>query len=161
RGLDLSSRSHVLDVGCGVGGFAVWAARTFGCRVTGITICGNHARLAREYAAQSGVGDLCKFLQMNMDRLRFPGAAFDLVVNQESFCHSLDKKRYLSSVFGVLAPLGAWRCVDSCLGFKRRPSAEFQRLQQAIYAGFQIPSCPSIERVERYMEVAGFVGVET
>src|SRR5262249_5682442 len=73
----------------------------------------------------------------------------------------LDKKRYLSSVFEVLAPLGAWRCIDSCLAAKGRPSAEFERLQQAVYAGFQIPSCPSSERVERYLGVAGFVGVET
>jgi tocopherol O-methyltransferase len=161
RGLQMSSRSRVLDVGCGVGGFAVWAAKTFGCRVTGITICAEHARLARRYATARGRSRLCRFLQMNMDRLRLPRAEFDLVVNQESFSHSLDKRRYLSSLTGVLAPGGVWRCIDTCVESGAHSSADRRRVLEAVYRGFRVPPLPSVDQVQRYLEIAGFVEIET
>jgi cyclopropane fatty-acyl-phospholipid synthase-like methyltransferase len=160
RGLDVSSRTRVLDVGCGVGGFAVWAAKTFGCRVTGITICADHVPLARRYARKRGVERLCEFLQMDMERLRFRDSRFDVVLNQESFCYSLNKGRYLSSVFDVLAPGGTWCCIDTYLA-PRQPTADFRRLRNAVYEGFQIPSFPSVKELERHLRTVGFVDVET
>ena len=48
RLLDLTPEDHVLEIGCGWGGFARWAAETRGCRVTGITISREQAVIARE-----------------------------------------------------------------------------------------------------------------
>jgi cyclopropane-fatty-acyl-phospholipid synthase len=46
--LELGPDDHVLEIGCGWGGFARHAAERHGCRVTGITISGEQAALARE-----------------------------------------------------------------------------------------------------------------
>lgn len=46
--LELGPGDHVLEIGCGWGGFARHAAATYGCRVTGITISEEQAALARE-----------------------------------------------------------------------------------------------------------------
>jgi cyclopropane-fatty-acyl-phospholipid synthase len=46
--LRLGADDHVLEIGCGWGGFARFAAETYGCRVTGITISHEQAVLARE-----------------------------------------------------------------------------------------------------------------
>jgi cyclopropane-fatty-acyl-phospholipid synthase len=46
--LDLRPDDHVLEIGCGWGGFARHAAERHGCRVTGITISHEQATLARE-----------------------------------------------------------------------------------------------------------------
>jgi cyclopropane-fatty-acyl-phospholipid synthase len=46
--LDLTPDDHVLEIGCGWGGFARHAAERHGCRVTGITISREQAALARE-----------------------------------------------------------------------------------------------------------------
>jgi cyclopropane-fatty-acyl-phospholipid synthase len=46
--LDLGPGDHVLEIGCGWGGFARHAAERHGCRVTGITISHEQAVLARE-----------------------------------------------------------------------------------------------------------------
>jgi cyclopropane-fatty-acyl-phospholipid synthase len=46
--LALGPDDHVLEIGCGWGGFARYAAETRGCRVTGITISHEQAVLARE-----------------------------------------------------------------------------------------------------------------
>jgi len=51
RKLELSAADHVLDIGCGWGGFARFAAERYGCRVTGITISTAQAQHAREFCA--------------------------------------------------------------------------------------------------------------
>jgi cyclopropane-fatty-acyl-phospholipid synthase len=48
RLLELDAGDHVLEIGCGWGGFARYAAERRGCRVTGITISSEQAALARE-----------------------------------------------------------------------------------------------------------------
>src|SRR4051812_13162825 len=55
--LGLAPSERVLDVGCGWGSFAIHAAREHAVHVTGITLSEPQARLARERAAEAGVGD--------------------------------------------------------------------------------------------------------
>ena len=47
--LMLSSKDSVLDIGCGWGGFARFAAKNYGCSVTGITISDEQLQYAREF----------------------------------------------------------------------------------------------------------------
>ncbi len=49
--LELNAEDHVLEIGCGWGGFARYAAETYGCRVTGLTISREQAVVARERTA--------------------------------------------------------------------------------------------------------------
>jgi cyclopropane-fatty-acyl-phospholipid synthase len=55
--LGLKPGERVLDVGCGWGAFAIHAAKEHGVHVTGITLSEPQAQLARERAAEAGVGD--------------------------------------------------------------------------------------------------------
>ncbi len=50
----IARADRVLDVGCGYGASARWLSRRFDCRVTGITISGAQARLARRYKLRRG-----------------------------------------------------------------------------------------------------------
>src|SRR6202158_6000864 len=45
----------VLDVGCGLGGGAIFWAQKFGANVTAVTIAPSHIRLVEGFAAQAGV----------------------------------------------------------------------------------------------------------
>ena len=51
RLLELGSDDHVLEIGCGWGGFARYASERYGCRVTGLTISREQAVVARERTA--------------------------------------------------------------------------------------------------------------
>ena len=47
--LEIGASDHVLDIGCGWGGFARYAAATRGCRVTGITLSAEQLDYATRY----------------------------------------------------------------------------------------------------------------
>jgi len=53
---------HVLEIGCGWGGFAELAATELGCRVTGVTLSEEQAALARERMRRAGVSDRVEIL---------------------------------------------------------------------------------------------------
>lgn len=55
RKLDLKPTDHVLEIGTGWGGFALHAARHYGCRVTTTTISRNQYELARERIVEAGL----------------------------------------------------------------------------------------------------------
>jgi cyclopropane-fatty-acyl-phospholipid synthase len=55
--LQLGPDDHVLEIGCGWGGFALHAAATTGCRVTALTISAEQAKLARERVRSAGLTD--------------------------------------------------------------------------------------------------------
>lgn len=55
RKLQLGPQDHVLEIGTGWGGFALHAARHYGCRVTTTTISQEQYRLARQRVADAGL----------------------------------------------------------------------------------------------------------
>lgn len=111
-GVKIGPGSSVLDVGCGAGGFAIWAAKELGCRVTGITIVPESVDFARRLAKERGVSHLCTFTLMDMADLRFEDESFDLIVNQETLCYAADKVRYFQRLHSLLKPNGRWQSVD-------------------------------------------------
>jgi len=57
RKLDLRPTDRVLEIGTGWGGFAIYAARRFGCEVTTVTVSRAQLELARRRVAEAGVAD--------------------------------------------------------------------------------------------------------
>ena len=47
--LQLKKSDRVLDIGCGWGGFAKWAAERYGCHITGISISDEQIKFAKEF----------------------------------------------------------------------------------------------------------------
>lgn len=57
RDTGIGPNDHVLEIGCGWGGFAEFAAREIGCRVTGLTISREQHDFARERIHKAGLSD--------------------------------------------------------------------------------------------------------
>jgi cyclopropane-fatty-acyl-phospholipid synthase len=57
RKLDLTSGDHVVEIGCGWGGFAIHAATQYGCRVTGTTISQEQYDWATRKVKELGLSD--------------------------------------------------------------------------------------------------------
>ena len=86
RKIDLQPGDQVLDIGCGWGGLARYAAEHYGCTVTAVNISEEQIRFAREY---------CKNLPVTIlheDYRRIRGS-FDKIVSVGMFEH-VGKKNY-------------------------------------------------------------------
>jgi cyclopropane-fatty-acyl-phospholipid synthase len=57
RKLALSSGDHVLEIGTGWGGFAMYAAQNYGCRITTTTISQQQYEMAKERIEKAGLSD--------------------------------------------------------------------------------------------------------
>lgn len=84
--LNLQPQDHVLDIGCGWGGFARYAAEHYGCTVTGITISKEQVHYAREFCKNLPVRILeCEYRDLQ--------GAFDKIVSVGMFEH-VGRKNY-------------------------------------------------------------------
>ena len=73
---------HVLEIGCGWGGFAEFAAKEIGCRVTGLTISKEQLAFARDRIERAGLSDKVTF---KFQDYRDEVAQYDHIVSIEMF----------------------------------------------------------------------------
>lgn len=77
---DIKSSHHVLEVGCGWGGFSLWAAREIGCRVTAITISREQYVFAAHRIQTEGLADK---IDLRLQDYREVDGAFNSIVSIE------------------------------------------------------------------------------
>lgn len=78
--LDLKADDHVVEIGCGWGGFAIHAAQHYGCRVTGITISQEQLEFARQRVSDLGLQDR---IDLHLQDYRLMEGKFDKLVSIE------------------------------------------------------------------------------
>lgn len=80
--LDIESSDHVLEIGCGWGGFAELAARETGCRFTCITLSQDQAIFARKSVSDAGLSEQ---IEIRIQDYRDVNEQFDKIVSIEMF----------------------------------------------------------------------------
>ena len=103
--LDLKAGEHVLEIGCGWGGFAEFAAREYGARVTGITISDEQLAYARARMEKAGLTDRVEIRRQDS---RDVEGQFDKVASIEMF-EAVGEKywpAYFAKIANVLKPGG-------------------------------------------------------
>jgi len=78
--LQLKPADHVLEIGTGWGGFALYAARRYGCRVTTTTISRQQYEYARQRVREAGLEDRITLLTSDYRQLR---GCYDKLVSIE------------------------------------------------------------------------------
>ena len=105
RKIQLGPHDMVLEIGCGWGGFAIHAARNYGCRVTAATISEEQFREAAARVEASGTSDLVEVIFSDYRDL---SGRYDKIVSIEMLEAVGD--RYVETFFGkvseLLAPRG-------------------------------------------------------
>lgn len=107
------TQGTVLDVGCGPGTVALELARRApGLRVAGVDISADMVALAREQAAQSGLGGRLRFEVADGAALPFADASADLIISTLSMHHWERKGTVLAELARVIRPGGEIRIYD-------------------------------------------------
>jgi cyclopropane-fatty-acyl-phospholipid synthase len=141
RKLDLRPTDHVLEIGTGWGGFALHAARHYGCRVTTTTISRNQYDLARQRIAEAGLEDRITLL---LEDYRDLTGQYDKLVSIEMI--EAVGHRYFDTYFAqcarLLKPEGQMLLQAITIADQRyeaaRRSVDF--IQRYIFPGSTIPS---------------------
>jgi cyclopropane-fatty-acyl-phospholipid synthase len=80
RKLQLKPTDNVLEIGCGWGGFAVHAAKHYGCRVTGVTISEAQAAYAKKRIFDAGLSEQ---IEIKIQDYRHITGSFDKIASIE------------------------------------------------------------------------------
>ncbi|HEY8503417.1 MAG TPA: methyltransferase domain-containing protein [Gemmataceae bacterium] len=111
--LELTAADHVLDVGSGSGGPALFLARERGCRVTGVDVNEAGIQAGLTLARQAGLEDRVRFRRGDVrEPLPFPDRAFDVIVCMDAMCHLPDRRRLFGEWRRVLRPDGRMLYTD-------------------------------------------------
>jgi tocopherol O-methyltransferase len=109
----------LLDVGCGLGGGAIFWAQEYGARVTAVTCVPSHAEFVTRFAVQAGVGPQVNSLVWDAPEL--PGESrFDAVVAIDSSGY-LPRRKWFQRVASLLRAGGCVFVIDCFLA-----SAEYE-----------------------------------
>lgn len=140
--------SHILEIGCGWGGFAEFVAREFGARVTGLTISREQLAYGQERIKKAGLSDL---VELKFQDYRDEAGQYDHIASIEMF--EAVGEEYWPEYFGK---------INQCLkdggtaglqiitirneafeDYRKRPDF----IQRYIFPGGMLPSPNALEKV--------------
>ncbi|WP_211665499.1 cyclopropane fatty acyl phospholipid synthase [Leucothrix arctica] len=137
RKLNLQRNDHVLEIGCGWGSFAQYAAEKYGARVTGITVSKEQVKLAKER---------CKGLEVDillMDYRELEGQ-FDKVVSIGMFEHvgAKNYNKFFKVVKALLKDQGTF--VLHSIGVDQKISVTDPWIDRYIFPNGKLPALEEI-----------------
>lgn len=137
--LHLQPEDHVLEIGTGWGGFAVYAAKLYGCRITTTTISKEQYQAVKQRVADEGMADRITVLMEDYRNLQ---GCYDKLVSIEMIesvgHHYLDT--YLQQCAALLKPDG--------LGLIQAITIEDRYYQTAL---------KSVDFIKRYIFPGSFI----
>jgi cyclopropane-fatty-acyl-phospholipid synthase len=145
--LDLSSKDHLVEIGSGWGGFAIYAAQNYGCRITTTTISAAQYDLAKELIDKAGVAHKVELLLEDYRDLR---GKYDKLISIEMI--EAVGHKYLDTFFRTCSKLlqqdgmmllQAITIADQFFDQHKR-SVDF--IKRYIFPGSCIPSITAISR---------------
>lgn len=139
--LDLQATDHVVEIGTGWGGFAIYAATHYGCKVTTTTISQQQYALAKERVEAAGLQDKITLL---LEDYRHLTGTFDKLVSIEMI-EAVGYQfydTYFAKVSSLLKPNGL-ACIQAITIADQRYEAAKKSvdfIQRYIFPGSCIPS---------------------
>ncbi|HEX5305249.1 MAG TPA: cyclopropane-fatty-acyl-phospholipid synthase family protein [Dyella sp.] len=137
--LDLSPADHVLEIGTGWGGFAIHAARHYGCRVTTTTISREQFDLATQRVAEAGLTDRIELL---LNDYRDLTGRYDKLVSIEMI--EAIGAEFMPTYFGAISRL----LKDDGMALIQAITIEDHRYEQAL---------KSVDYIKRYIFPGSFI----
>ena len=145
RKLSLGANDHVLEIGTGWGGFAVFAASRYGCRVTTTTISAEQYDYATRLVAERGLADRVTVLNQDYRELR---GTYDKLVSIEMI-EAVDWRQvpgFFRACSRLLAPDGLMALqaitIDDASYDRAKTTTDF--IKAFVFPGGGLPSMTSL-----------------
>jgi cyclopropane-fatty-acyl-phospholipid synthase len=146
--LHLNAKDHVLEIGCGWGGFALYAAKKYGCSITGVTISQAQASYANEKIAAAGLQGQ---ITIRIEDYRHITGSYDKIVSIEMLEAVGDRyhESFFSKCHEVLRPHGLLGVQMITVPDYRYPSLKrsVDWIQRHIFPGSLLLSVGRINQV--------------
>lgn len=134
--LKLQPSDHILEIGCGWGGFSEYAALHYGCRITAITISQEQHRFAEARIREAGLTDRVEIRYIDYRNVR---GQYDKIVSIEMMEALGDKylNSFCAQIHRLLKPNGLvglqYITVPDCRHERLRHGVDF--IQRHIFPG--------------------------
>lgn len=154
RKLRLQPGQRLLDIGCGWGGLAIFAAQHHGVRVTGVTLSRHQAELANARVREAGVADKVTIALKDYRELRGE-EPFDAIVSIGMSEHvgRTELANYFSFGRELLKPGGVFLNHAIGEGARPRPLRGPSFMDEYVFPDGDIPPIPVVLQAA---EAAGF-----
>jgi cyclopropane-fatty-acyl-phospholipid synthase len=136
--LEAKPGDHVLEIGCGLGGFALEAARR-GLRVTGITLSREQLAFAREKIRAAGLAHL---VELRLQDYRDLTETFDHVVSVEMF-EAVGEEHWETYM----------QTLSRCLGQEGRAAIQYITIDETVFEQYR--ATPDF--IQRYIFPGGML----
>ena len=150
--LGLSAQSHVLDVGCGLGGAARFVASRYGSRVTGIDLTSEYVETGNTLCKWVGLDKRISLQQGSALAMPFPASQFDGAYMLHVGMNIEDKEKLVAEVARVLRAGSLFGIYDV---MRTAPGDLAYPVPWAVTADLSAVAEP--ERYKKALEGAGFV----
>lgn len=148
----ITSGSRILDVGCGLGGSAIYLSELLGARVTGITISPVQVEIGNALARERGAD--VRLLQMDAEALDMEDR-FDVVWSVEAISHLSNRGDCFRSIGRILEPGGRLVVAD----WFRSPAATAADDRRFLEPIEQAMLVPKLETPDAYMDYVRQAGI--
>ena len=153
------SPKRILDIGCGVGGTALWLASKFNVDVTAITISPRQINEARERASSMKLRGTCTFHEADFHTTTL-GNTWDAAYAIEAFTHASSPEQFLSNTARHIRPGGCLFLVDDFLTDTKlgnlREAQDRKEWVQRFQHGWHLSSLVTLTSVEDAAMKTGF-----
>jgi len=152
RRLDIKESSYVLDVGCGVGGPAIYIVSKTGCKIAGIDISDVGIETSEKLAKKSRLEKKADFYQGDAMNMSFMNETFDIAISINVMNVFEDKVRLFKEVLRVLKPKGIWAFLSGTFDMPDDPE-----IRKKMARGYLIPQFyDSLASYRNKLTEAGF-----
>lgn len=147
--LGIKKNDKILDIASGTGTSAIYLAKNFGCKVTGIDLSKKNVEEAINNA--SNVNKLVDFKLGDAEKLDFEDESFDFAIAECSFCLFPDKKKASDEMFRVLKSDGKLGMSDVVVNGELP-----EKMKSILYKFICIEDAKSEKEYENILKNSGF-----